>query len=377
MPKRIPRNLLALAAIGLALTSPVRAHDNDPVIHFPDLPDLLTLVCDFHQHTVFSDGAVWPDIRVKEGIRDGLDVMAVTDHLEYQPHRDDIPHPDRNRSFDLALAAAKEADILVVRGAEVTRRMPPGHINAIFLQDVNRLIQDDPLTVMREAVVQGGFLFWNHPAWTSQVRDGVSRLTDMHRQMIEEGLLHGIEVINEDTYSESALQIALDHNLVIMGTSDIHGLIAWDYEKYPHTHRPVTLVFAEDRTAEAVRTALMDRRTVVWYADTLIGREAWMQTLLHASLSLEIDGYDESNDLLAFELTNHSDAPLTLRNAGIFSLYNSGDVLVVPPHETRELNLITKGRVEQVNFAFEVLNALTAPRTHPVMRWENLDTLNP
>ncbi|MCC5023958.1 MAG: hypothetical protein J6386_14750 [Candidatus Synoicihabitans palmerolidicus] len=117
------RRFLTLAAIGSILGASARAHDEDPVIHFPDLPNLLTLVCDFHQHTVFSDGAVWPDIRVKEGIRDGVDVMAVTDHLEYQPHREDIPHPDRNRSFDLALAAAKEDDTLVVRCAEVTRDM--------------------------------------------------------------------------------------------------------------------------------------------------------------------------------------------------------------------------------------------------------------
>ena len=71
-------------------------------ITFPDLDNYLTLVCDFHTHSVFSDGSVWPDIRVEEAERDKIDVLAVTEHLEYQPHINDIPHPDRNRSYQLA-----------------------------------------------------------------------------------------------------------------------------------------------------------------------------------------------------------------------------------------------------------------------------------
>ena len=45
-------------------------------------------------HSVFSDGSVWPDIRVEEAKKDGLDVIAITEHLEYQPWKDDIPHPN-------------------------------------------------------------------------------------------------------------------------------------------------------------------------------------------------------------------------------------------------------------------------------------------
>ena len=41
-------------------------------------------------HSVFSDGSVWPDIRVEEAKKDGLDVIAITEHLEYQPWKDDI-----------------------------------------------------------------------------------------------------------------------------------------------------------------------------------------------------------------------------------------------------------------------------------------------
>ena len=89
----------------------------------------LILPVDLHTHSVFSDGSVWPDIRVQEAKRDGLTAMAVTEHIEYQPHAADIPHPDRNRSFKLASDVAK-SDVLIIAGAEITRDMPPGHINA-------------------------------------------------------------------------------------------------------------------------------------------------------------------------------------------------------------------------------------------------------
>ena len=51
-------------------------------IEFPDLPGYKTLVCDLHMHSVFSDGSVWPDIRIEEAKRDGLDVIATTEHIE-------------------------------------------------------------------------------------------------------------------------------------------------------------------------------------------------------------------------------------------------------------------------------------------------------
>ena len=42
-------------------------------INVPDLLGYQTLKCDFHMHTVFSDGSVWPTVRVDEIWEDGLD----------------------------------------------------------------------------------------------------------------------------------------------------------------------------------------------------------------------------------------------------------------------------------------------------------------
>lgn len=236
--------LSLLAFSGALFAQESHSHALGRAIVFPNIAGYQTLKCDFHIHTVFSDGSVWPDIRVEEARKDSLDAISLTEHLEYQPHLLDIPHPDRNRSYNIAEQLARPHELMVVRGSEITRSMPPGHNNAIFIQDANKLQTGDSLEVFREARRQGAFTFWNHPNWTAQRPDGVARLTDFHKFLIKEGLLNGIEVVNDLTYSDEALQIALDHNLTIMGTSDIHGLVDWQYQVPEGGHRPLTLVFA-------------------------------------------------------------------------------------------------------------------------------------
>jgi len=54
------------------------------IIYIPDIPGYTTLKCDFHMHTVFSDGTVWPSVRVEEAWLDGLDAISITDHIEYR-----------------------------------------------------------------------------------------------------------------------------------------------------------------------------------------------------------------------------------------------------------------------------------------------------
>ena len=51
-------------------------------IQVPDLDGYTTLKCDFHMHTVFSDGLVWPTVRVDEAYREGLDAISLTEHIK-------------------------------------------------------------------------------------------------------------------------------------------------------------------------------------------------------------------------------------------------------------------------------------------------------
>lgn len=340
------------------------SHAQGRLVEFPDIPGYLTLKCDFHIHTVFSDGSVWPNIRVQEALRDGLDAIALTEHLEYQPHEEDIPHSDRNRSYQIALEEAEGNDLLIVHGAEITRDMPPGHSNAIFIQDANKLRIDDPVEAFREVKRQGGFTFWNHPNWTSQRADGIATLTDLHRQLIEEDLLHGIEVVNHLTYSDEALQIALDNDLTIVGTSDIHGLVDWDYEVPQGGHRPLMLVFAEERSVDSIQEAMEAGRTVAYYRHRLIGEAEWLKPLLEASLEVKGARYSGDSQVLSVEIENVSDADLTLSNTSDYTFHNDTGLTMIPSHYTATLLVKTLERMDQVELTFDVLNTVTAPNTH-------------
>ena len=68
-----------VAAAAVAALHVLHAQVAPPVRHelrVPDLPGLETLKGDFHLHSVFSDGRVWPTVHVQEAWRDGLDVIA-------------------------------------------------------------------------------------------------------------------------------------------------------------------------------------------------------------------------------------------------------------------------------------------------------------
>lgn len=337
----------------------------DRKIIFPDVPGYKTVKTDLHIHTVFSDGNVWPVIRIEEAIRDNLDLVSMTEHIEYQPHRQDIPHPDRNRSYEIASDFAKSRNILVVSGSEITRSMPPGHNNAVYLTDSNQLLGKDSLEVFQEANSQGAFVFWNHPNWTAQRKDGVARLTEFHEKLIADKLLHGIEVVNELTYSDEALQIALDNNLTIMGTSDIHGLVDWLFEIPQGGHRPLTLVFAKNRTTEDVKEGLFSGRTVVYFRDYLIGREENLIPLLNSSLTVSSANYGGDTQVLRVTLKNNSSAPIMLRNKTEYTFHNSSDVVTIGPLASEEIEVKTLARKESIALEFEVLNGITAPNTHP------------
>lgn len=343
-------------------------------IEFPDLPDYQTLISDLHQHTVFSDGSVWPDIRVKEALFDGVDVIALTEHLEYQPHQKDLPHKDRNRSYELAKDYAKNHDLIVIHGAEITRDLPPGHSNALFIQDANQLVHDDYMDAFREAKKQGAFIFWNHPNWVGQNTQGITELSPIHEALIKEGLLHGVEVTNENTFADQALTIANEHELTILGTSDIHELIDWLFDIPGGGHRPVTLVFAKERSELGVKEALFEGRTVAWYQNSLIGQEKYLIPLIESSLVVDTAYYqmygNKETQIANVVIFNHSDATYLLNNESDFSFYHATDVIQLNPQTSTTLSVKTIKSLSSFELNFEVLNAIYAKKMHPKIRLE-------
>lgn len=303
-----------LGVLALVLQSPVWAHDRARTpVRIPDLPGYRTLKCDFHTHTVFSDGKVWPDIRAEEAWREGLDAIAITDHIEYQPHKADLPTA-HNRSFEIARPHGEALQLLVIRGSEITRAMPPGHLNAIFLTDARALDVEHWRDALAEAQRQGAFIFWNHPGWTGQQPDGVARWYPEHTELLASNQLHGIEVVNAREYYPEAHAWCLEKNLTMLSNSDIHNPLNLDYDLHTGDHRPLTLVFAREATAEAIKEALFARRTAVYSGNLLVGREEFLKPLFERSLRVLTPHVRVKGTGRAYvQIANDSDLTYTLR----------------------------------------------------------------
>jgi hypothetical protein len=364
--------LCFISYTAFAQTETPHSHKLARALKFPDVPGYKVMKCDLHEHTVFSDGSVWPDIRVAEALMDGLDAISLTEHLEYQPHKDDIPHPDRNRSYELALKEAKDHNLQIIRGSEITRKMTdgPGHCNAIFIEDANKLLIQDSVAVFREAKRQGAFTFWNHPMWVAQRPDGISTMTPLHRFLFKEKLLDGIEVVNDGSYSDEALQIALDNNLTIMGTSDIHKLVDWTFGVPDGGHRPITMVFAKDTTANAIKEGLLNRRTVVFFKDLLIGRDEFLVPLVKESLKITSAKYMPKTTVLEVEIENVTSCEFLLQNKSKYTFAEHSDIITLKAGEKTMIEVKTKDKLSNIELSFEVLNAIHSPNSHPTVSWQ-------
>ncbi len=345
------------------------SHTSTRALAFPDIAGYVTLKTDLHQHTVFSDGEVWPTIRVQEALRDNLDVISLTEHLEYQPHKDDIPHPDRNRAFQLALEEAKEHDLMVINGTEITRGNPIGHCNAVFINDANRLMEKDSVLQFAEAKRQGAFVFWNHPNWSWLSPTGNPIWTDFQEERLKKGELHGIEVINTGYFDDASLALALKHDLTIMGTSDVHGLVEWDYMEKGNS-RPITLVFAKEKTETSLKEALFAGRTVAVFNELLVGKQEVLVPLLEASVHIEKASYLENSKILEIQLKNSCSSRLLLENATEFSFYGSPPLLEIAAGETKVVQIKTLEILDTFSLKLKAIACYTAPKKHPIAHWE-------
>ncbi len=276
-------------------------------IVLPDIPGYKTLKCDFHIHTVFSDGVVWPTMRVDEAWEDGLDAIAITDHIEGHPKK--LPGQN-HQSYEIALPVAKAKNIILIKGGEISRGMPPGHLNALFVTDVNALNVPDYMDALKEAVRQGGFIQWNHPGWRKQQPE-VTRWMKEHEEIWQKGWMHGIEVFNEMEWYPEAIQWAQDKKLAMIGNSDIHDAFNKRYNREVMPVRPVTLVFAKERTEASIKEAMFARRTASLFLNKLVGPKEYIDPLVKQSI-LVSEPFLYQDGYIYFEVKNGSDIEFTL-----------------------------------------------------------------
>ncbi|MDA2929969.1 Sb-PDE family phosphodiesterase, partial [Acidobacteria bacterium AH-259-O06] len=303
-------------------------------VRIPDVPGYKTLRCDFHIHTVFSDGSVWPNIRSEEAWREGLDAIAITDHIEYQPHKDDLP-TNHERSYEIAQPHGEMLDIIVIRGSEVTRDMPPGHLNAIFLTEVNPVDTEDWRDAIRTAHEQGAFIFWNHPGWQGQQPDSVAKWYAEHTELVERDMLNGIEVVNAREYYPEAHRWCIEKKLTMLSNSDIHNPLNLDYHVHAGDHRPLTLVFAREKSAEAIKEALFSRRTAVYSGEVLVGDEEFLRPIFFRSLEVKNPSVTVHGQRSAYiQIRNHSDITYELNGSNELEEISVPDRLVLSAGKT-------------------------------------------
>lgn len=277
---------VSIAAAGLASGLSLVAQPARRPLPVPDILGFVTIKADFHLHSVFSDGEVWPTVHVREAWRDGLDAVSLTEHLEYRPHAADVPG-GAARAYEVARPVADELGMLLLPGVEITRPVPgtkspwpvgSAHFNALGVTDTAALEVPDLEAALTRANAQGAFVFWNHPGFMGRPAEWYPHVDAAFRKK----LFAGVEVVNGDQFYPEALRWVHERGLTPLACSDAHLPMPAHLNSL---RRPVTLVFARTRDLAGLKEALTAGRTVAWRDRELWGASTYLTALWTSAVS--------------------------------------------------------------------------------------------
>lgn len=296
----------------------------------PDVNGYKVLKSDLHSHTIYSDGSVTPEYRVREAWVDGLDVLAITEHIEYRPWEGKMisylkgyfkgePNKaesntilaDLNVSNKAAIAAASGYGITIIPGAEITRDQNKiGHYNALFVKDVNTIYDPDPAVSMKKAREQGALIMHNHPGW---IRRNVD-IIDFEKRVYDEGLIDGIEIMNGAEFYPPVVTRAMEKSFFMAANTDIHGTTTMDYVAHGH-QRNMTFILAKENTLESIKEALKARRTLAYSFGTVAGEEQLVKDFFMACVKFETFKIDK-NGKRTMRMINNTSMNFILKFGG-------------------------------------------------------------
>ena len=313
-------------------------------IYIPNVMGYNVYKADLHTHSIYSDGDLTPALRVREAWADGLDIIAVTDHMEYRRIERDLfyymkdyidpelrkvgkavntnvlnKQPDShgllvdfNLGYKTALREAKKLDIMVINGVEITRGKL-GDYNALFTTDNNALYDPNLEQTIRNARAQGAFIFHNHPQYSKKTESTMPpHCEDFH----EKGLIDGFEVANGFNIYDRLIDYCLKGGYAPFATSDAHGLMS---ARFPNAgkeyYRNMTLILAKDRTEESIKEALQAKRTIAYTVNMLIGKEALLKEFFKACVEVKPLGVSGKKRTLL--LKNNSSLPFAIKLKGV------------------------------------------------------------
>lgn len=340
---------------------------------------------DFHVHTIYSDGNVTPRERVMEAWYDGLDIVAITDHLEKRsyeknmlkalapyskdgspfvyahagagnPKNNDAPMLcDMNATVNEAIEFAKQKGypIMVVRGSEIWRNpRTTGEYNALFLKDVNAICDKDLFESFRRVKDQGGIIIHNHPGWRRETMDK----SEDQQRIYAEGWVDGVEVINESNLYPQIIDRCINEKLFMAANTDTHHPTSQLWPREGNFFRTMTLILAKDLSEKSIKEAMLDRRTIGYCGNYLVGEQRWLQAFLDAAIDCKHIGEDKKDQKSIFLLTNTCSIPMVMR-AGTA-------VHHIKPFQSIRI-LVSNKRKKPLDFVVE--NMWVAGDKHPLL----------
>ena len=305
---------------------------------------------DFHTHTMFSDADLTPKQRIREAWLDGLDIVCLSDHLEYRrqeqmllnalaPYNaDGKPYTYRPAKIEGATSAnttritcdydaiyneAKafvengHLPLMLVKGIEMSREpINYGHFSALFVKDISAIYDPDIKQAMRNVRAQGGLVIHNHPAYRRTTTDK----SKQQQEIYDEGLIDGVEIVNDLTFYPKMIRRAVEENLIMLGASDIHRTT---YEIYGSQgfYRTMTFILAKEFSEKAIREALKERRTIAYSGDQLMGEEKMLADFFNAAVDCNVLGHEAKRGLTFYKLSNKSSIKFRIaHNGAIYEL---------------------------------------------------------
>lgn len=284
----------------------------DPVRAFPRVGGCQVLRCDFHMHTLHSDGKLTPVERVEEAVAFGYDAIAITDHGNF-------------KAYEEALPRATELGLVLIRGMETGIAKREHFVALDFAASYEP--RDPHGWSLDEGQEQ---VFYQHQ-WRLLVKDSGAFVIYAHPHMgldepvlwaIRNGLLKGIEVKNEVVgqgwntvnshgtwFYPQALDWAIEHDLTVFANSDVHAARNVN-------GLPVTLVLVRKRSPDGVMEALRTGRTIAWFDGMLWGKENLLKQLIEAVIKVTREE--------VVNIANESPVALT-------AVLENGDHVELPP----------------------------------------------
>ena len=280
-------------------------------IILPKVNDYVVLKSDLHVHTFYSDGNVSPEYRMQEAWTDGLDVIAITDHVEYRRWEGQMvtflkgymPEgtqgvntnlvnkaanekgilSDLNLPYQAAKSSAANYGLLLIPGIEITRDpLTIGHYNALFIEDANTIYDANPIQSIKNARKQGAFIMQNHPGWRRKNLE----VLEFEQEVYDRNLIDGVEIMNGSEFYPSVVERASKLGLFMAANTDIHGTTARDYTSVGQM-RDMTLILAKDKSLESVKEALKERRTLAYAYGSIAGEEHLVRDFFNACITYE------------------------------------------------------------------------------------------